>query len=58
MKKLNFIVEVAWAFFIIASMIYDATGSYRMAWFMWAAVNAVAIVVFIALNKMAEKDKK
>ena len=24
MKKLNFIVEVVWAFFIIASMIYDA----------------------------------
>ena len=41
----------------ITSMIYDATGSYRMAWFMWAVVNAVAIVVFIALHKMAEKDK-
>jgi MFS family permease len=41
----------------ITSMIYDATGSYRMAWFMWAAVNAVAIVVFIALNKMAQKDR-
>ena len=41
----------------ITSMIYDATGSYRMAWFMWAAVNAVAIFVFIALNRMAEKDK-
>ena len=42
----------------ITSMIYDATGSYRMAWFMWAAVNAVAIIVFIALTKMAEKDNK
>ncbi len=41
----------------ITSMIYDATGSYRMAWAMWAAVNAVAIFVFIALNRMAAKDK-
>lgn len=41
----------------ITSMIYDATGSYRMAWFMWAAVNAVAIFVFIVLNKMAQKDR-
>ncbi len=41
----------------ITSLIYDATGSYRMAWLMWAAVNAIAIVVFIALSKMAEKDK-
>ena len=24
MKKLNFIIEVVWAFFIMASMIYDA----------------------------------
>ena len=24
MKKLNFIIEVVWAFFIIVSMIYDA----------------------------------
>ena len=41
----------------ITSLIYDATGSYRMAWAMWAAVNAVAIFVFIALNKMAENDR-
>ncbi len=41
----------------ITSVIYDATGSYRAAWLMWAALNAVAIVVFIALNKMAEKDR-
>ena len=38
MKKLNFIVEVAWAFFIIVSMIYDAFmgisnhDAYYMAW--------------------------
>ncbi len=41
----------------ITSIIYDATGSYRMAWLMWGALNAIAIVVFIALNKMAAKDK-
>ena len=41
----------------ITSVIYDATGSYRMAWLMWAVVNAVAIFVFIALSKMAAKDK-
>ncbi|MBR5520572.1 MAG: MFS transporter [Oscillospiraceae bacterium] len=40
----------------VTSIIYDATGSYRMAWAMWAVVNAVAVFVFIALTKMAEKD--
>lgn len=42
----------------ITSLIFDATGSYRMAWAMWASVNAVAVFMFIALNKMAENDKK
>ena len=38
MKKLNFIVEVAWVFFIIASIIYDTFmginnhDAYYMAW--------------------------
>ena len=38
MKKLNFIIEVVWAFFIMVSMIYDAFmgiknhDAYYMAW--------------------------
>lgn len=41
----------------ITSMIFDATGSYRAAWLMWAVVNAVAIAVFIVLSKMSSAEK-
>ena len=55
MKKLNFIVEVVWAFFIIASMIYDAImgisnhDAYYIAW-----VILDYIILHMSIKKMKE----
>ncbi len=41
----------------ITSILYDATGSYRAAWIMWAILNIIVVIVFIMLHKKAIKDK-
>ena len=41
----------------ITSIIYDATGSYRPAWIMWGSLVTVSVFVFVALYKMARKDR-
>lgn len=42
----------------ITSMIYDATGSYRIAWVMWGTLCLISALLFIVINKMSVKDKQ
>ncbi|MEG1782525.1 MAG: MFS transporter, partial [Oscillospiraceae bacterium] len=39
----------------LTSMIFDATGSYRMAWIVWSVACVVLLIIFTVMNKLPIK---
>ena len=56
MKKLNFIIEVVWAFFIMVSMIYDAfmgIKNHDTYYMIWVVLELILLHLSV---KYIEKD--